>query len=150
MIEQNNISIEIWSPLEEYIDQINEADDATIQELWNTYPKLKETIIEAAQFSVEGSGYYPTACCANHSCCPNARSKKDDNLTKNHTLILEASEAIQPGEEITISYIDEAADYEERQMSLNDYGFLCTCPKCEKSEKHQKCEKHEACENQKV
>jgi len=67
MIEQNNISIEIWSPLEEYIDQLNAADNETVQELWKTYPKLKETIIDAAQYSVEGSGYYPIACCVHLS-----------------------------------------------------------------------------------
>eukprot|EP00210_Caulerpa_lentillifera_P007793 g7437.t1 len=130
MISQNNISIELWSPLDAYIDQLNSADDSITDKLWSAYPKLKETIVEAAQYSVQGSGYYPIACCANHSCTPNAHSQKEDSISNNHVLILEATRDIQAGEEITISYIDEEADYEDRLLALNDYGFQCTCPKC--------------------
>eukprot|EP00889_Picochlorum_renovo_P002654 jgi/Picre1/29684/NNA_005067.t1 len=32
--------------------------------------------------------------------------------------------------ELTVSYIDENEDYEERQKQLQDYGFECTCAKC--------------------
>ena len=41
-----------------------------------------------------------------------------------------AAKDISPGEEILISYIDESADYEDRQAMLEDYGFVCECAKC--------------------
>jgi hypothetical protein len=33
--------------------------------------------------------------------------------------------------QVTISYIDEELPYEERQAELADYGFTCTCSKCQ-------------------
>lgn len=31
---------------------------------------------------------------------------------------------------ITISYIEEDVDLEDRQALLADYGFVCSCPRC--------------------
>ncbi|RWW34895.1 hypothetical protein GW17_00000311 [Ensete ventricosum] len=56
------------------------------------------------------TGFYPLQSCMNHSCCPNAKAFK--------------------GDEITISYIDEDLPYDERQALLADYGFRCMCQRC--------------------
>jgi hypothetical protein len=32
--------------------------------------------------------------------------------------------------QVTISYIDETEDYEIRQSALEDYDFVCQCPRC--------------------
>jgi hypothetical protein len=37
---------------------------------------------------------------------------------------------IAPGEEVTISYVDEDAPLEERREMLAEYGFECECDKC--------------------
>lgn len=44
--------------------------------------------------------------------------------------VILALKDIQPGEEITISYIDEEESLEERRAALADYGFVCQCEKC--------------------
>ena len=41
-----------------------------------------------------------------------------------------AHRQIRKGDEITISYIDEAAPLEERREALRDYGFICRCARC--------------------
>ena len=53
MIEQNNITISIPSPLEIYIDHLNAADDQLVQSLWEQYPSLKQIILDAAQHSAQ-------------------------------------------------------------------------------------------------
>lgn len=37
---------------------------------------------------------------------------------------------IAPGDEISISYIDEGLEKDERQEKLRDYGFACKCNLC--------------------
>ncbi len=39
--------------------------------------------------------------------------------------------SISPGEELSISYIDEdGSSYRDRQAALRDYGFKCACERC--------------------
>ena len=49
-----------------------------------------------------------------------------------HGLVAEAISLreIAAGEELLQSYIDQALPYEERQLSLADYGFICSCNLC--------------------
>lgn len=79
----------------------------------------------------QGTGYYPVACCANHSCAPNAvaayRSDEDDG---GHVCMVAAHD-IKAGDEIYISYIDLSLSREERGKELEDYGFSCNCELCE-------------------
>ena len=37
---------------------------------------------------------------------------------------------IKVGDEICISYIDNLAEFEDRQFQLRTYGFECDCHKC--------------------
>lgn len=67
--------------------------------------------------------------CCNHSCSPNAEAFKRDEDEDGSAVIL-ALRAIKAGEEITLSYIDEEAQLEERQQQLADYGFRCACDRC--------------------
>ncbi|KAG0487093.1 hypothetical protein HPP92_009188 [Vanilla planifolia] len=53
---------------------------------------------------------------------------------KDGQAVIIADRPISPGEEITISYIDEGLPYDERQALLADYGFKCCCPKCKKEQ----------------
>lgn len=72
------------------------------------------------------------ACCRltsrlNHSCCPNAAYFfKPDG-----TLVVRSMRAIQPGEQVTISYTDLLQTLDERQQSLMQrYAFACCCQRC--------------------
>ena len=45
--------------------------------------------------------------------------------------IIEATEDIPAGTEITVSYVDDSLELDERQHELRDYGFTCHCERCE-------------------
>ncbi len=49
---------------------------------------------------------------------------------KNITHVTIAGRAINEGEELTISYIDVRLPRLERQSSLSNWGFTCTCKQC--------------------
>lgn len=147
MIEQNNITVSIPSPVERLIDHLNASDGERFHSFWKQHRGLK-AILNAAQepsevkniplqtpltLLLQGSGYYRVTCCANHSCCPNA-SRSVDTFVSDHTLTLIAQRDIAPNEEITISYIDETEAYEQRSVALLDYGFVCDCPKCKRKD----------------
>lgn len=78
----------------------------------------------------EGTAFFPLQSCMNHSCRPNAKAFKRDEDKDGHAVII-ALRPISKDEEITIAYIDEDLPYEERQAQLADYGFTCTCLKCQ-------------------
>ena len=76
--------------------------------------------------SYHGSALYPTIAQANHSCDPNAAVDHGQDAEG----MLVASRPIEAGEQIMLSYIDEAQDKAERREQLKDYGFECRCSKC--------------------
>lgn len=59
---------------------------------------------------------------------PPAASQGDEDVTGD--CVISAVKDIQPGEEITISYIDEGQPLAERRADLADYGFVCCCARC--------------------
>ncbi|KAA6425512.1 MAG: hypothetical protein FRX49_04409 [Trebouxia sp. A1-2] len=63
----------------------------------------------------------------NHSCCPNAAYFfKPDG-----TVVVRSMRAIQPSEQLTISYTDLLQTLDERQQSLMQrYAFTCCCARC--------------------
>ncbi|XP_046571271.1 histone-lysine N-trimethyltransferase SMYD5-like [Haliotis rubra] len=101
--------------MEEYIDQLYEQLDR----------------VAGMFLNVEGSGLYKLQSTCNHSCVPNAEITFPHN---NHTLVLVALEAIEPEQEICISYLSECSldrSRHSRQRILRDnYLFSCNCPKC--------------------
>jgi hypothetical protein len=66
----------------------------------------------------------------NHDCRPNAHYYFDRETLTHH---VHATRSILPGEELTISYIDPARSKEDRQRSLKQWGFECTCSLCSAS-----------------
>ncbi|XP_058119526.1 histone-lysine N-trimethyltransferase SMYD5 [Anopheles ziemanni] len=79
----------------------------------------------------EGSALYARQSKINHSCSPNAETVFPQS---NHVLALRATRDIHPGEEISISYLDECnlqRSRHSRQKILKDYYlFICQCEKC--------------------
>ena len=71
---------------------------------------------------------FSLCCVANHSCVPNAEIIFPAS-TNDATLV--CIRPISKDEEICVSYIDEEECYEARILELRDYGFVCTCVKCE-------------------
>lgn len=102
--------------------------DAAIDELY----QLLEDAVGLEFVNSEGSGLYGLQSACNHSCDPNAKIEFPYN---NAVLALMATKAIEPGEEITISYLDECqlsrSRHSRRKVLLENYLFACQCPKCE-------------------
>ncbi|KAK1749818.1 SET domain-containing protein 5 [Echria macrotheca] len=76
-------------------------------------------------------GIFLEASRINHSCKNNAENTWNKTLGK---LTIHAVRDIQPGEEITISYVDAFKSYDERQHHLQTgFGFSCDCERCSAS-----------------
>lgn len=95
------------------------------------YDKMEE--VTGLQFiNSEGSGLYPVSFLVKHSCAPNAQIAFPHN---NHILVVKATAPIEPGEEITICYLDECMQSRSRHSRvkylLENYSLACQCPKCE-------------------
>lgn len=83
--------------------------------------------IEDEETEPAGTGVYLEASLFSHSCVPNTA-----RAFRNKKLYIIASENIEPGEEITITYSNNLiADLDERRSELYEsYGFNCACPRC--------------------
>ncbi|KAI7741890.1 hypothetical protein M8C21_005436 [Ambrosia artemisiifolia] len=124
------------SPVEDYflyVDDLPEAEKKEVDEI--TQPFL-DALGEDYSVCCQGTAFYPIQSCMNHSCCPNAKAFKREEIIikqredKDGQATILACKPIKKGEEITISYIDEDLDLEERQALLADYGFICKCARC--------------------
>ena len=78
----------------------------------------------------EGTAFYALQSCINHSCSPNAHAMKRDGQDEDGAAVILAKRDIVAGEELTISYIDEAGGVNDRAKQLAEYGFVCQCSRC--------------------
>lgn len=86
---------------------------------------------------LDGTALYSLVCCMNHSCRPNcvvryphgASSSTDDKASSLVAQVV-LLEEVAAGDELTQSYVDKDMDLLDRRKALEDYGFLCTCPRC--------------------
>ncbi|GMH37389.1 hypothetical protein BSKO_05262 [Bryopsis sp. KO-2023] len=131
MFEQNNLTIDVPSPLELYLDDLDEGEHKTLHSLGI----VKDLLSEAAEFPLEGTGYFPITCCINHSCVPNAMAIRRTGEDKDRNVSLISLRNISKGEEICIAYVDIDLELHERETLLRDYGFSCRCDKCTKERK---------------
>ncbi|KAH6629093.1 hypothetical protein C7974DRAFT_311449 [Boeremia exigua] len=70
----------------------------------------------------------PEIAMMNHDCRPNSAYFWDEETLTHH---VHAMRTIQPGEEITISYVDSERNREHRMRRLeNSWGFKCSCSAC--------------------
>lgn len=79
----------------------------------------------------EGVGLFPLQNRCSHSCIPNAESSFPHN---NYVLSLVALRDIQPGEEITVSYLDECSLSRSRhsraKLLRENHLLTCCCKRC--------------------
>nr|XP_058165378.1 histone-lysine N-methyltransferase SMYD3 isoform X2 [Dasypus novemcinctus] len=84
-----------------------------------------------AELQDVGVGLYPSMSLLNHSCDPNCCI-----VFSGPHLFLRAVKAIEPGEELTICYLDVLTTRAERQQLLRDqYCFSCDCLRCQSQDK---------------
>lgn len=119
------------SPICEYVEAVGDLPDTDrIPAQHVLKPLLAKLDVEPEQLCVEGTAFYAVQSCINHSCQPNAHAMRSDQDLNSSAVII-ALQPILQGHEITISYIDEALSYEDRQEALQDYGFTCRCLLCQ-------------------
>lgn len=96
---------------------------------------------------LDGTALYSRTCTINHSCDPNVEVVYSPAPVPSHwpnllplthaqfptplTVEVRALRELKKDEEIFFSYIDTSLSLEERTNSLKDYGFTCTCSKCQ-------------------
>ncbi|KAL6710143.1 hypothetical protein ACN47E_009934 [Coniothyrium glycines] len=74
------------------------------------------------------SALFPEIAMLNHDCRPNAAYFFDEQTMAHH---IHAIKTIQPGEEITITYIDNEQESSTRMQRLKrNWGFDCSCSSC--------------------
>uniref|UniRef100_A0A0D9W9W8 SET domain-containing protein n=1 Tax=Leersia perrieri TaxID=77586 RepID=A0A0D9W9W8_9ORYZ len=120
----------VASPIEDYFIHIDDLPDDKKEEAEKVTRPFLDALGEDYSAPCEGTAFFPLQSCMNHSCCPNAKAYKRDEDTDGNAVII-ALQPIKKDDEITMSYIDEDVPYEERQAQLADYGFICTCPRCQ-------------------
>ncbi|KAL4585170.1 hypothetical protein LXL04_009785 [Taraxacum kok-saghyz] len=129
MFELNNLDLVVASPVEDYFLHIDDLPEPQKKEVDAITQPFLDALGEDYSVCCQGTAFFPLQSCMNHSCCPTAKAfKRDEDRDGQATII--ANRPIKKGEEITISYIDEDLQFEERQALLADYGFRCKCPKC--------------------
>jgi hypothetical protein len=72
-------------------------------------------------------GLFPKIARINHSCRPNTSYYWNSKLNKR---VVYANRQIKRGEEFSVSYIGLLSGHQDRQGSLDRYGFQCSCEAC--------------------
>lgn len=73
-------------------------------------------------------GLFLNASRINHSCVGNADQASHDDIDYK---VMRANRDIEPGEEITTSYIANFLFREDRRLALKRRNFACDCPACD-------------------
>ncbi|KVH96609.1 hypothetical protein Ccrd_001300 [Cynara cardunculus var. scolymus] len=123
----------VASPVEDYFLYIDDLPEAEKKEAGEMTRPFLDALGEDYSVCCQGTAFFPIQSCMNHSCCPSAKAFKRDEDRDGQAAII-ACRPITKGEEVTISYIDEDLQLEERQALLADYGFRCKCPRCTQEE----------------
>ena len=85
--------------------------------------------IAGPQLSSLGAGCYPIGSLMNHRCTPNCITAF--NTPGDHTLYVRTIRPIEPGEELTLCYIDVAQPASTRKRELlSHFCFHCQCDMC--------------------
>ncbi|CAM6110303.1 unnamed protein product [Calypogeia fissa] len=71
-------------------------------------------------------GLWPLAAFMNHSCVPNCLRMHIGNA-----MFVRAARHIAAGEELTVNYFGLLDSLDTRQESAKEWGFQCTCSRCE-------------------
>jgi len=108
------------------------GDDEQLQRL---YAVLGREGLEGVFPPLDGTAFYSLVCKINHSCEPNVLVRypaaEPGEAARPLVAQLFALRDLAPGEELVQSYIDQNASFEKRRAALRDYGFECSCRKCQ-------------------
>lgn len=132
LFELNNLALVVDSPVENYFLEVDELPEGPEKDAVEAVTQpLLDALDKDYSLPLEGNAFYGLQSLLNHDCDPNCYAFKRDTDVNGDAVIL-ARRGIEEGEELTISYCEEAATLKERRAALADYGFVCTCTKCER------------------
>eukprot|EP00977_Amphora_coffeiformis_P006253 scaffold1341_cov178-Amphora_coffeaeformis.AAC.30 len=123
--------------IERYLAGLFIDEDSSVRDAAVDSARFRDTVGDDLDYifpPLDGTAMYFTACKMNHSCEPNVIVLyKGRGWGRRHPLTAYciAYRDIVEGEELTISYIENDDPLEKRQNDLSNYGFVCTCTKCE-------------------
>jgi hypothetical protein len=111
-------------------DDADEEEDDDEVVLFAVPCRGRELSITSAMLPASvGVGLFPTVAVLNHSCEPSC-TVVYAHAPDSHASVITAEE-IEPGEELTISYVDVRLGVNERRAALSGrYGFVCDCRRC--------------------
>ncbi|OTB15221.1 hypothetical protein K445DRAFT_366945 [Daldinia sp. EC12] len=125
--------------LDRALRQLQEEQQSDILSLArSTGGETIEDILRTNIFGVELGieiphlGLFPIGSRINHDCRPNVFWRYS---VRTLTVEVIAMRNIEPGEEITQSYVPLGLSYEDRKEELKNWGFSCTCSLCASSKK---------------
>lgn len=79
----------------------------------------------AGRLQYTGIGVWQLPSYFNHSCLNNCSRTFLANV-----LVVKTSRDIQPGEELTLGYVNKLHNYHNRKDCFHDFGFVCDCALC--------------------
>lgn len=107
---------------ERFWELLGHFDDDPVEDRINT------NNFEVILNDISHSAVFPEIAMLNHDCRPNAAYFFDDATLTHY---VHAIRTIQPGEEITITYIDNEKERAKRMSKLErNWGFKCSCSSC--------------------
>ncbi|KAI1138320.1 SET domain-containing protein [Hypoxylon sp. FL0543] len=115
------------------VDQLSEPDRVLLLARNNVFSAdIVEDVLRTNAFSFALAGethmaLYPKVARVNHACRPNAFIRFTPSSL---AVSVVALKDIEPGEEISITYVPMGKTREERRAGLSKWGFNCTCSLC--------------------
>jgi hypothetical protein len=98
-------------------------------EVTTLFARLQCNVFTAcdAEMRPNGAAMYPLAALINHSCDPNCAAVYTGKVQ-----VIRSLRNLEPGEELTVAYVDTGAPTAVRRRELRrGYFFECNCPFCE-------------------
>ncbi|KAH9299492.1 hypothetical protein KI387_031174, partial [Taxus chinensis] len=118
----------LYAQMANLVNIIKPSEEVTIKEITQNFCRFAcnaHTICDS-ELRPTGTGLYPVISIINHSCFPNAVL-----LFEGKNAFVRAVETIREGSELTLSYVEIAANSYSRQKSLKEqYFFDCKCSRC--------------------
>jgi hypothetical protein len=130
VVELNCLAVSLRSPLSDYLLAVEAAGQSISPQQKEALQVLLDAIPqEEPDPPLKGFGLYALQGSMNHSCAA-ALSLREQACDVSATITLIANTAIAAGQELTVNYLEEGLSLQERQLGLQDYGFVCSCSLC--------------------
>jgi hypothetical protein len=84
MFELNNLDLVVASPVEDYFLYIDDLPDAEKEETEEITRPFLDALGDEYSDCCQGTAFFPLQSCMNHSCCPNAKAFKREEVSFLH------------------------------------------------------------------